>query len=184
MEQETLTLANIAKDLNALKPDLNSRVEDRGLAAVGPLLFLIIVFGICLKVVWLTLVLTVISLVLIIDYIIRRRRSKHHEKPLDDSMSRDDISISVEVLSHVAPETIVEPHSYGGHSYYTKKVLVFHFASGIGWRVPDLISRHYAWSKTHYLSTRGLKNKKDREIAFSVLLYFAYIAASVGCWQY
>ena len=158
MEKETLTLESIAKDLNALKPDLNSRVDDRGFMASAPLTVLALVFGFYLKIVWIALVLAAISLGLIIEYIIRRRRFNRLEKPLDDSISRDDISISVEVLSHIATETIVEPHSHGKHSHYTKTVLVYYFTSGIGWRVPYLISRHYAWSKTHYLSTKGLQN--------------------------
>ncbi len=157
MEKETLTLESIAKDLNALKPDLTSRVDDRGFEASAPLTVAALIFGFYLKIVWIALVLAAISLGLIIDYIMRRRSSRI-EKPLDHSLSRDDISISVEVLSHITLETIVEPHSHGKHSHYTKTVLVYYFTSGIGWRVPYLISRHYAWSKTHYLSTKGLQN--------------------------
>ena len=157
MEKETLTLESIAKDLNALKPDLTSRVDDRGFQASAPLTVAALIFGFYLKIVWIALVLAAISLGLIIDYIMRHRSSRI-EKPLDHSLSRDDISISVEVLSHITLETIVEPHSHGKHSHYTKTVLVYYFTSGIGWRVPYLISRHYAWSKTHYLSTKGLQN--------------------------
>ena len=45
MEKETLTLASIAKDLNALKPDLTSRVDDRGFEASAPLTVAALIFG-------------------------------------------------------------------------------------------------------------------------------------------
>jgi hypothetical protein len=80
---------------------------------------------------------------------------------LFDALDRNDISISIEVLSHISEETVYEPHAAGGRSHMTKSITVFYFESGASWRIVRT-DRHYDWSPEFYLSNRGLKDTSVR----------------------
>ena len=72
-------------------------------------------------------------------------------------IDRCEISISDEIFSHIAKETVYEPRTTVKRTKSTKTITVYHFEGGSAWRAP-LLSKHYEWSKEYSLSPGGLDN--------------------------
>lgn len=97
-----------------------------------------------------------------IVYLVQELRvNRAHKKKLLTQIERGDISISEEVLSHIAVENVYEPHAghrRGSHRYNsTKPVSFFYFRSGASWRECSA-EKHYTWSKLYDMSPKGLEN--------------------------
>jgi len=167
MEKETLTPAGIAKDLSIVINRLHSNKTDSYFSFyLLPLISAAIIIGILLKSVWIGLAIFLIPACFIIVATKRILTQKNEIKKLNELSNQGNISVSVEVFSHVANETIFEPHIHTiflhkSHAQLTKTIRLFHFMSGISWIVPSPIFKnfkHYGWSKTHFISTQGLEN--------------------------
>ena len=89
----------------------------------------------------------------IIDYVKHRK----NKKTVLSFFERGEISISTEVFSHIAVETVYEPHGSGHRGGSTKSVRVYYFRGGASWRIQEAYM-HYSWSKNYCLSTKGLEN--------------------------
>ena len=163
MEKETLTLANIAKDLKIVIKQFHSNKSDSYLSFyIFPLICAAIIIGVLLNSVWIGLVISLFPAGFMMLAIKQILAEKADLKKLNELSNQGNISITVEVFSHVANETIFEPHMHAlflhNHAHLTKTIRRFHFTSGISWRIPSLVFKHYDWSKTHYISTKGLEN--------------------------
>ena len=100
---------------------------------------------------------------------VRERRAK--KKALLSALDRGDVSVSVETFSHMAEETVFEPHtSRHGKAVYTKTICMFYFEGGSSWRVPA-VGRHYDWSAEYSLSREGLLNTSVKGNEFSLSAY-------------
>ena len=153
MQKETLTLTNIAQDLKMVADYQMENRTDWRFAYIVPVTMMAIIIVMYWKNIFLGLLLLSVPVYHIVRYVREYRDHKIKKKAITDIIDRGDISISVEELSHIAEETVYEPHA----RHATKEVKFFYFMSGGSWRVP-IVSKHYSWSKDYYLSTRGLEN--------------------------
>lgn len=157
MKKETLTPQNIAQDLKKVSVFYRGVGAEKRLAFIMPATTLAVVLGVLLQSVWIALVILAFAAYHTVRYVQEYKTHKAKTRALDDALQRNEISVCEEILSHIATETVYEPHTGRRHSHATKTVTVFHFRGGRSWRVPD-VSRHYAWSKDLYLSPAGLFN--------------------------
>ena len=157
MQKEILKLSNVITDLRKIADFQDDNTSEGKLAYIVPIAMVAVMVGAVLQLVWLGILIFLIDVPIIIGYIRDRRAYYTRKKALTEVIARADVSISVERLSHIAEEVIYEPHVYRGHRHTTKLVTLFHFESGVAWRVPDFI-KHYPWSKEYQLTPRGLEN--------------------------
>ena len=157
MKKEALTLANITKDLRQIAFLNRSNAEEWRFTYIIPITLIAVIIGIILDSILVGLLIFSVAAYHIVCYVREYKVHKEKVRAIEAVIERGDISISVEKLSHIAEETIYEPHTHGKHSHATKTVTFFYFMSGGSWRVPD-VGRHYEWSKDYYISSKGLEN--------------------------
>jgi hypothetical protein len=155
MQKETLTMANIANDLKSV----TNTQEDLAFeyyGAPGVVIFLgAVLLGIFAN--WLWLLLLVFAIYPILRYVQEYKKHKNKKLAIEALIMRNDISISVNELSHISQETIYDPHRHGRHVHYTKEATFFCFTGGRRWRVPT-IKTLYNWSTDYYITPKGLEN--------------------------
>ena len=157
MKKETISLSNIQNDLMIIANTQISNDADVRLVFIVPLTLLSVLLGIFLKNIWISLAILALAVYQTVRFVFEYRDYKAKKKSICDVLERGDISISTERFSHVAAQTIVEPHNVGTRIKNTKTAVFFYFESGVGWRVPSM-DKHYKWSKEYYVSTKGLEN--------------------------
>ncbi len=157
MKKETISLSNIQNDLMIIANTQISNDADVRLVFIVPLTLLSVLLGIFLKNIWISLAILALAVYHTVRFVFEYRDYKAKKKSICDVLERGDISISTERFSHVAAQTIVEPHNVGTRIKNTKTAVFFYFESGVGWRVPSM-DKHYKWSKEYYVSTKGLEN--------------------------
>lgn len=168
MKREILLLSNIKKDLKTiLKIQMGNTGETR-LAYIVPITLISIIVGVLLKNAWVALLIFSAAVYPIVLYIIEFRDYITKKKAIMNAIDGADISISTEKLSHIAQETIYEPHMVGKTMHHTKEATFYYFESGISWRIP-LVYKHYKWSKDNYISSRRLKNISIKGDEFYVI---------------
>jgi hypothetical protein len=159
MEKETLTLESIQKDLKkAIVTNTFSKTEQHDYCI--PVTAMAIIIGILLQNVWIGLAIFSFAVYPIVMIIRESRLQKKKATKLTELSERGDISISVETLSHITEETVMKANQ-PGKSIRLESTTVFYFTSGISWSATGGQSKNkklYSWSRTHYLSTIGLKN--------------------------
>ena len=79
------------------------------------------------------------------------------QRALDRGLTRDEVSVSVERFSHIAFEEEYEPWFSGRWLGMYKRIRMYYFTSGAGWREPVCWS-HYSWSVYRETSSKGLEN--------------------------
>lgn len=157
MQKDKLTLANVRQDLDKIAYTGLSNVEQWRSAYYVPITILAVMVEVLLKNIWIGLLIFSVAAYHIVMYVIEYKKYRAQKKAITDILDRGDISISVERFSHIADETIYEPHIHGKHAHSTKEVTFFYFESGTSWRVPR-VDKHYEWSSECYLTSIGLKN--------------------------
>lgn len=161
MKKETLLLPNVTNDLKTVAKFQIKNIGDWRFSYIGSLTLISVVIGVLLQSVWIALLIFSAAAYHIVRYILEYRRYRIEIKAVmsavDRAVDRADISISTERLSHVATETIYEPHSAGKSTQLTKNVTYFYFESGSRWRVPR-VPEHYKWSRNFHTSRTGLEN--------------------------
>ena len=157
MTKEKLTLEAIRKDLMKVTAWKISNKAVWRFSYIIPFTLLAILVGILLRNPWIGILIFSIAAYHIVRYVIEYQEYKAQKRAVTETVERGDISISVEQLSHIAVETIYEPHQIGRRGRSTKTVKMFYFQSSANWRVPSF-DRHYEWSKEFNISTNGLAN--------------------------
>lgn len=157
MKKETVTLSNIQGDLALVAKLQISNKGDGRLVFIIPLTLLAILGGVFLKSIWIPLPLLAVAAYHVIRLVLEYREHKAKMQIILGGIERGDVSISTEKLSHVATETVIEPHQTPTRVKSTNVATFFYFEAGRRWRVPK-VDRHYKWSKDYYVSTRGLEN--------------------------
>ena len=157
MKKEKLTLQNIAKDLEFVSKVQMTRIDDWRSAYIMPCSAAALICGIYFKSILIGLLFFSVAAYHLVKYIGEAKEHKAKKSKAIEIDERIDIAISVETFSHVAEETIYEPHSHGRHHHDTKIVKFFRFEGGGEWRIPE-VSKHYGWSKDYHVSTKGLEN--------------------------
>ena len=156
MKKDTLTLTNIQNDMRKIAYKQVSNKGDWRMPYIILSLPAAIVCGIVWKNVWLALVLLALSAPNFARYYVAAREYKLQREAIKNMLDRGDICVSVEKLSHIAEETIYEPHPGRRRVHSTKIVTFYYFMSGGRWRVP--LGEHYEWSHNYRLSSKGLEN--------------------------
>lgn len=170
MKKEILTVENIKSDLmKVAKVQQSIRSEAREIYIIPPIL-LAIAFGFYTKTFWIALPFLAFAAFHIIKYIREHRQSSDAKRRISDSLERGDFSVSVEKLSHIANETVYEPHAGRRRAHSTREAVLLYFLSGASWRVPT-VEKHYEWSENYYMSSAGILNTsvKDNEFYFITL---------------
>lgn len=89
------------------------------------------------------------------------------KRKISRGLTRDDLSVTVEKLSHITTEEVYEPY-ISGHTGFFKTVIMYYFSSGLGWREP-VRRLHYEWSELYQTSSRGLENSSIAGEEFYVI---------------
>ena len=156
MEKEKITL-------DALKEDLLKQESYKIREKARYRIFAIIPFAIFSSVV--ILKATVLGAILFsvpayqtIRFLIEYVRYCRRKNAIRFVMMRADVSVSTEIFSHVATETVFEPHFVGTRLHFLKVIRKYYFKNGAGWREP-IECTLYEWSKNYYMSPKGLENR-------------------------
>ena len=162
MQKETLTLRNISQDLGEIADRNISNTENGRFVFIVPTIVLALSVGFAAKNLLIGLLIFAIAAYHIFQYAKEYKKYITKKRALNDALDRADISISVEQFSHIALETIYEPHVRGRYGRpqrvdLAKEAKFLYFMSGARWRVPQ-VDKHYKWSKEYYVSTKGLDN--------------------------
>ena len=157
MKKEKITLEDIKQDLMKTVNSQLSNKSDWRFSYIVPITLLAVMAGVLLKNVIVGLLIFAVAAYHIVRYVIEYREHKKGKLAIISLVERGEISISNEVFSHIANETIYEPHRVVRRARATKVITVYYFNSGSSWRVPN-IDKHYAWSKEFYISSKGLEN--------------------------
>ena len=157
MKKEKITLEAIKQDLMKMVNFQLSNKSDWRFSYIVPITLLAVMAGVLLKNVIVGLLIFSVAAYHIVRYVIEYREHKKSKLAIISFVERGEISISNEVFSHIANETIYEPHRAGRRARATKVIFVYYFNSGSSWRVPN-VDMHYSWSKEFYISSKGLEN--------------------------
>lgn len=157
MTKETVTLQSIAADLETAANLRFSNIQTWRFCFIIPLSVIALIDGLWLKSVWISLPVASLAAYHIVRYLMAAHRYRAEKKAIVEAVARGEISISMEKVSHIAEETVYEPHPGLRGSRATKQVHMLYFESGGSFRIPN-VARHYSWSKEYYISTRGLMN--------------------------
>ena len=175
-KEDMITLDNIKVDLSLVNDLSFENITRWRLAFILPMTLIAILLGLVSFIVfaniWIGVLLFLIPLYHIIQYLIACKKYISQKKAICETVTREDICISVEQLSHISRETIYEPYSsLRGHA--TKEVSFLNFRSSRRWR---LLSggKFYKWSKEHYMSAYGIESTSipgDEFFLISLQLY-------------
>lgn len=158
MQKEMLTLLHIKEDLGAVVRFRMARSRTWRLPYIVNFALLSVLLALLFGRVWLTAVAFAPAVYHIIRYAIEMQAHRTVKKEVMAIADRDDVSISVETFSHIAKETVYEPHGQGLEIHLRKTVYDYTFSSGRRWRVPEpTVRKHYAWSKECGVSNKGLE---------------------------
>ena len=128
---------------------------------------------------WLAIPFVIIFVYSLVHYIpevcdeFRNRKKASHSNG-----ERENYSVSVEKLSHIAEETVC--YRSGGRQHRIKTIHVYYFYSGISWRAPTT-HRHYDWSREYNLTPSGLYNTSVKDDEF---YYITHKGASNSAYIY
>jgi hypothetical protein len=161
MKKEKITLEAIKQDLlKIVNFQLSNKVEWR-FSYIIPITILAVMAGVYFKNIFVGLLVFSIAAYHIVRYAIEYKEYKTNKNAIISLIERGEISIATEILSHIANETIYEPHQVrrgrGRRANATKTITVYYFDGGASWRVPT-VEQHYSWSKDFYISSKGLGN--------------------------
>lgn len=157
MQKEKLSLSNIAKDLKlSSNYPRNGKGEETG-SYIPVLLILAFASWYYTRSVFLLIGILLIDGYLTLRYVMGNRDYWRKKKEIKDGITRGEIAISVEQFSHMARDSVYEPHRHGRNTHYTKEVRCVYFLSGGSWRVPSVV-KHYRWSREYFLSSQGMEN--------------------------
>lgn len=157
MTKEKITLQAVKQDLTAFAIFLQSNKAEWRFAYIIPITLIAVIMGIVLGNVWIGALIFLPSVYHIVRYVIDYRDYKAKKSALLSVIDRGDVSVSIEKLSHIAKETIYEPHRHSKGSHSMREITVYYFEGGASWRAPNFY-KYYAWSKDFYISPTGLEN--------------------------
>ena len=157
MKKEKLTLEAVKQDLMKMVNFQLSNKTDWRFSYIVPITLLAVMASILLKNVFVGLLIFSIAAYHILRYVIEYREYKQSKLAIISLIDKGEILISNDVFSHIATETVYEPHRVGRRAHATKTITVYYFNGGSSWRVPN-VDKHYAWSKEFYISSKGLEN--------------------------
>lgn len=155
MTKEIVRNENIREDLLRVIQEKDSIQWEWRLCYIVPCAMAALVVCFAWPNVWLGLAAFLPTVYHIVRLIWELRRSRARKKEIQTQIERGNLCVSEEILSHIAEETVYEPHRV--QRRMAELVRVFYFQSGTSWRHPR-VEKHYVWSKVYDLSPAGLEN--------------------------
>ncbi len=165
MQKEILKKENIREDLLKVIEERKNIHWEWRVCYIAPLISLALLICLVWGQPWLGLLAFLPAVYHIVRLFLALRESRTHKKELLTQFDRGDITISEEVLSHIALETVYEPHAGSRRARSAKIVHIYYFRSGASWRNYP-VEKHYAWSKLYDMSPKGLENTSVAGDAF------------------
>lgn len=155
MKKEKITLDNIKEDLEFFA-DLNMSKKAGVYVALLILAFILAFIAGMIVRSFLTglLVMVIASIYPTVRLILENSKKRKMQNTVRSVSTREEISISVEELSHVSEETASAPSWTGSHRR-VKLNYVWHFTSGAEWVKPLYFSGFFPWSKEYSLGESG-----------------------------
>ena len=157
MQKEILKKENIREDLLKVIEERKDIEWEWRLCYIVPLISLALLICLVWGQPWLGLLTFLPAVYHIVRLILALRESSARKEEILIQLERGDLTISEEVLSHIAEENVYEPHRGFRRAHSTKMVHTYYFLSGASWR-KCAAETHYAWSKLYSLSPAGLEN--------------------------
>lgn len=157
MKKDKLTLDAIKEDLLKMAESKLSNKTEWRFVYILPITLLAILLGILFENIFIGLLVFSTSSYHIFYFVIEYREYRQSKRAVLALIARGEISISKDALSHIAEETVYEPHSFGRRIRETKTITVFHFKGCASWRIPEGYG-HYTWSREFHISSYGLEN--------------------------
>lgn len=186
VKKETVTFENIKADLNKIADIGFESIKEWRFTFIFPLTMASLLLGIAsyiaFKNILAGIILFFIPLYHLVRFFISYKEYKIRKKAIARVSKREDISISLECLSHVSTEQIYEPYMGFRRVHYMKEVNFLNFRSFKRWRV-GTIGTLYEWSEEHYMSgdTVEKTSMPEDEIFFVSLQGFDEIACVYPC---
>ena len=157
MTKEIVRNENIREDLLKVIEERDDIQWEWRLCYIVPFATAALCVGFLFSSVWLGLAASVPTVYHIVRLVWELRRSYARKKEIRIRIERGDLTVSEEILSHIAEETVYEPHRGHRRSHMANLAYVFYFQSGASWRHYP-VKKHYAWSKVYDLTPQGLEN--------------------------
>ena len=157
MKKEKLTIEGIKSDLIKITNYQVRNKADWRLSYIVPFASLAILLGVLMKNIFVGMAIFCVAAYHIFWFIMEYKEYKAKKSAILSIIECGEISVSTEILSHIANDVVYEPHTVGKRRNSTKTITLYHFNGGASWRVP-LFDKHYEWSKEYYISTKGLEN--------------------------
>ena len=157
MTKEKITLEGVRQDLHRIiKWQLLNKFYWRA-CFIWPITLIAILLGFGFRRLWIGMIVFSVAAYHILCYVSAYKEYLGKKRVLKNYFKRDDISISVKKLSHIAEITIYEPYMGYRRVHTTKIVKMYFFNASMSWRNPNFRD-HYQWSKDLSISSRGLDN--------------------------
>ncbi len=156
MKKETITLGIIQNDLMKIACAKQSNHANWRYSYIIPIILLAIGAGVLLESVWIGLAIFLPAMYHVVCYIRECREHKARISAVRAVLARGDVSIAIKTLSHIATETIYEPHAVGRRRLATKEIKMYYFKGGSAWR--DWLANYYTWSTDFCMNAKGLEN--------------------------
>ncbi len=169
MTKEKITLKNVKADLlQYAKFYLKIKLEWR-LLYLFP--FVLIALPILLFVnVWIGLIPLLPALYHIAQLAYAVWEYKGRRAVIEAVSGRDGLAINTETVSHLARETVYEPHRNKNRVKRTREAHVLYFSGSCSWRIPTSEEKLYAWSKELWSTPEGISNRAVKGVEY---LYIA-----------
>ena len=130
MKKERLTVASVKSDLIQMLNTIDCNVSDARMSLIVPSAMLAVILGAVLQNIVVGLVIAVFPVYHTVRYIKEVMAISSAKKDIVDGIERGEISVARETLSHIAEETIYEPHSSGRQNGKYKIIQTFYFQGG------------------------------------------------------
>ena len=157
MTKEQLTIDAIRQDLSLVARQRRNNPADWRLQLMGGAVGVAVILWLLVENLWISAAVLSVAVYQIIQYSRESAEYGRKQKRIREQLEQCVVSVSVEVLSHIAMETIEEPHYYRGSRSHFQTVKMFYFEGGTSWRVPNVF-RHYEWSQEFPFTDQGLDN--------------------------
>ena len=157
MTKEILTLQNAVGDLKTGTDLKFFRIRIWRLCFIIPLSLIALIDSLWIRSIWICLPTSILAVYHIARFLMAANQWWAEKKMIREAAECGEITVSIETVSHIAEETVYEPHLSLRGSRASKQVSMFYFQSGGSFRLPEA-EIHYSWSNEHYISTKGLIN--------------------------
>ncbi len=167
MKKEKITLDAIKKDLMKIVNEQISIKSEWRFCFIAPITLCAILLGVFLKNIVVGLLIFSAAAYHIVRYVMEFKEYRAAKNAVLTLLERGEVSISTEIISHIAREVVCEPRRVGRREKFPFRrrqrasigntITVYYFESGSSWRLPA-VDRHYSWSDEFYVSSKGLEN--------------------------